>query len=234
MDFMENEQKQTEVTTAIHKERKMRKTLILPSLALVSLLTMAAANGTPKGEEHARELRMWNIDTPHTEINFTVKHFFTPVTGTFRTYDVDLMFDAEAPENSSVKVSIDVASVDTNNERRDNHLRSADFFDAEKYPKMTFESTSIRRAGPNQLLAKGNLTIKETTREVDLAINLLGVMDLPPEMQEMLGGVTQVASFEATTKVDRREFEVGVANWAQTMIVGGDVDISIALEANHK
>jgi len=211
----------------------MRKALILPSLALVGLLTMGSATSTPLGEERPREAMAWNVDTPHTEINFSVKHFFTPVTGTFNSYDVKLIFDAEAPENSTVNVTIDVASVDTNNERRDNHLRSPDFFDAEAYPEMTFESTSVRQVGPDQLVATGNLTIKETTHEVQLGIDLLGIVDLPPEMQDMMGGVTQVASFQAATQVDRREFEVGVANWAQTMIVGGDVDISISLEANH-
>jgi polyisoprenoid-binding protein YceI len=176
----------------------------------------------------------WNVDAPHTAINFSVKHFFTPVTGTFRDFQIDLAFDPEAPESSSVKVSIDVASVDTNNEKRDTHLRSPDFFDAESYPTMVFESTSIRQVTPNRLLATGNLTIKETTKQIDLAIDILGVTDLPAEMQEMMGGVVRIAGFEASTIVDRREFEVGVANWAQTMIVGGDVGISIALEANHK
>ena len=212
----------------------MRKALILPGLALVSILTVAATKGLPEGTEESPELRSWNVDVPHTEINFSVKHFFTPVTGTFRNYNVDLQFDAENPENSTVKVTIDVASVDTNNERRDTHLRSPDFFDAEAYPQITFESTSVRQVNANQLVAKGNLTIKETTKEVELGINLLGITNLPPEMQEMMGGVIQVASFEAATKVDRREFEVGVANWAQTMIVGGDVDITIGLEANHQ
>ena len=212
----------------------MKKTLILPGLALFSLLTIAAANGTPVGDERAPELRAWNVDAPHTEIGFSVKHFFTPVTGTFREYDVDLRFDADAPENSTVSVTIDVGSVDTNNERRDNHLRSPDFFDAETYPKMTFTSTSVRQVAPNQLVAQGKLTIKDTTKEVELGINLLGITDLPPEMQDMMGGVVRVASFEASTKIDRREFQVGVANWAQTMIVGGDVDIIIALEANHQ
>ncbi len=212
----------------------MKRALILPGLALVGLMTMGAATGSPLGEEKPREAMAWNVDAPHTEINFTVKHFFTPVTGTFQSYDIDLMFDAEAPENSTVKISIDVASIDTQNERRDTHLRSPDFFDAEKYPRMTFESTSVRKVSQNQFVATGNLTIKETTKEVELAINVLGIMDLPPEMQDMMGGVVQLASFEASTQVDRREFEVGVANWAQTMIVGGDVDISITMEANHK
>ena len=212
----------------------MRKSLILPGLAMVSVLTMGAAAGTPLGVDETREPMSWNVDAPHTEVNFSVKHFFTPVTGNFSSYDVDLVFDPEAPENSTVKVSIDVASVDTNNERRDNHLRSPDFFDAETYPKMTFQSTSVRQVAPDQLLVTGNLTIKNITKEVELGINLLGITDLPSEMREMMGGVAQVASFEASTQVDRREFEVGVANWAQTMIVGGEVGISIALEANRK
>ena len=212
----------------------MKRILILPTLAMVGLLTMGAASGTPEGEDKAREPMAWNVDASHTEINFSVKHFFTPVTGTFKDFDIELMFDAEAPENSSVRVSIDVASIDTKKERRDNHLRSGDFFNAEQFPTMTFESTSIRMAGESQMVATGNLTIKETTQEVELAIDILGVKELPAEMQEMMGGIVRVAGFQAATTIDRREYEVGVANWAQTLVVGGDVEISIAMEANHK
>jgi len=221
----------------------MKKVLALPALALVSLITLAAANGdkiptpangTPEGTRAPAEAVVWNVDQPHTEINFTVKHFFTPVTGTFKSYDVNFRFDRENPANSSVKVSIDVASVDTKNERRDNHLRSGDFFDAENHATITFQSTSVRQLSADQLMATGDLTIKGITQEIELPITLLGVMDLPAQMQEMMGGVTQIASFETSIQVDRREFEVGVANWAQTMIVGGEVDISIALEANRK
>ncbi len=211
----------------------MKRFPALPALVLLSLLTMGAASGTSDREENPREPMSWKVDASHTEINFSVKHFFTPVTGTFRSFDIELMFDAEAPENSSVKVDIDVASIDTNNERRDNHLRSEDFFNAGRFPKMTFQSTAVRESGPGQLVATGKLTIKETSREVDLAINVLGVRDLPSEMQEMMGGITRVAGFQGSTTIDRREFEVGVANWAQTVIVGGEVEISVALEANH-
>jgi polyisoprenoid-binding protein YceI len=212
----------------------MRKILSLPALGMLSLLTMAAATGTPEGERPTREAMPWNVDAPHTEVNFSVKHFFTPVTGTFKSFDIDLVFDPDAPENSIVRVSIDVASIDTKNERRDNHLRSADFFDAENHPDMTFESTAVRAVGANQLIARGDLTIKGITKEIELPITLLGVKEIPAEMQEMLGGINQVASFEARTTLDRREFEVGVANWAQTVIVGGDVDVSITVEANRK
>ena len=221
----------------------MRKAQILPALALVSFMTMAAVNGkdvsktngdTAENTPNTAEAIAWNVDGPHTEINFSVKHFFTPVTGTFRDYQVDFQFDRENPENSSMKVTINVSSVDTNNERRDNHLRSGDFFNAAEYPQMTFESTSVKKVSGNQFVATGKLTIKGITQEIDLPITVLGTTDLPPQMQEMMGGITQIASFEASTTLDRRDFEVGVANWAQTMIVSGDVVVSISLEANRK
>lgn len=218
----------------------MKNALFLPLTVAVALLTMAASNGETSGRDTGAtvlsgpEAEAWNVDESHTEINFTVKHFFTPVSGTFQSFDAEFWFDPENPQNSSVKVTIDVASIDTNNERRDNHLRSGDFFDAENHPTMTFESTSVRQVSQDQLLATGNLTIKGITREVELPISLLGVKELPPEMQEMMGGITHVAGFEAETRVDRREFQVGVANWAQTVIVGGDVDVKVHLEANRR
>ncbi len=212
----------------------MKRVLILPTLALATLATTGSALGSAPPVRSGLEPEAWNVDASHTEINFSVRHFFTPVSGSFHSFDVSLDFDAENPEASRVRVTIDVASIDTRNERRDAHLRSGDFFDAERYPQMTFESTSVRRVAPDRLLARGQLTIKDTTREVELPISLLGVKDLPTPMQEMFGGITQVASFTAEAQVDRREFGVGVGNWAETAVVGSEVSISIALEANRK
>lgn len=189
----------------------------------VAGVTLAAA---PAPEE-------WNVDPTHTAVTFEVNHFFTPVKGAFSDYDVSLTYDAENPANSSVDARISVASVDTDNADRDAHLLSADFFDAENYPYITFESTAVREVAPGQLVATGPLTIKDETREVELTIDLLGIQELPEDVSRMLGGVTEVASFRAGTTVDRRDFGVGVGNWAATFVVGGDVDISIALEANQ-
>ena len=220
----------------------MKKVWTLPSIALLAFAGLGAGyEAGPTSPEAAAETASnppepvaWNVDKPHTEINFSVKHFFTPVTGTFRDYEVEFWFDEADPTNSSVKVTVDVASIDTRNERRDNHLRSADFFDAANHPQMTFESTSVRMAGENEMVATGDLTIKGITREVELPISLLGIRELPSEMQEMMGGITHVAGFDAETQLDRREFEVGVANWAQTVIVGGEVDVKIHVEANRR
>ena len=176
----------------------------------------------------------WVADSPHTEINFSVRHFFTPVSGNFGDFEIDLNYDAENPENSSVKVRIDVASVNTGNEKRDNHLRSADWFEADKYPNMTFKSSSVRANGDNQLTARGTLTIKGESREIELPITLLGAQKIPEQMQEMLGGTKEVASFRATISIDRGDFGVGVGSWAATMVVGGEISIEILLEAHRR
>ena len=195
-----------------------------PFALVAAGLTLAAA---PAPE-------VWTVDASHSAVTFEVKHFFTPVKGSFDDYQVDLVYDAENPANSSVEARIAVGSIDTGNADRDAHLRSGDFFEAEAHPYMTFRSTSVRETAPGRLVATGPLTIKGVTREVELPINVLGIQDLPPEMQQMLGGVTRVASFQTQTTIDRRDFGVGVGNWAATLVVGGDVKISIAVEANQK
>lgn len=194
------------------------------------LLAVAAAAvtiaATPAPEE-------WNVDATHTAVTFTVNHFFTPVNGSFADYDVELVYDEENPTNSTVEARIAVASIDTDNEDRNAHLLSADFFDAENHPYITFSSTSVREVAPGQLVATGPLTIKDISREVELTVNVLGMQELPADVSQMLGGITRVASFNASTSIDRRDFGVGVGNWAATLVVGGNVDIEIALEANQ-
>ena len=208
----------------------MRRFLAITGLVALGAATIAAGQRAPA----ETEATLWSVDAAHTGINFSVRHFFTPVQGTFDEYEVDLQFDPANPENSSVEVRIAVASVNTGNDKRDNHLRSGDWFDVETYPYMTFRSTSIKRVSGDQFIATGELTIKNTTQEVELPITLLGVTDLPEQMSEMMGGIKHVASFETGYELDRRDFEVGVGSWAETMIVGADVEIAITLEANRK
>jgi len=208
----------------------MKKQLLVPGLVALAALTTAATIDEPTATKPAA----WSVDGAHTEINFSVRHFFTPVTGTFDRWEANLEFDAESPENSRVEVQIEVASVNTGNEKRDNHLRSGDWFEADLYPHITFESTSVRKTAEGRFVARGNLTIKDVSQEVELDIDMLGIKDIPEQMREMLGGVSQVASFAASTEIDRRDYGVGVGGWAETVIVGSGVEISIALEANRK
>ena len=168
----------------------------------------------------------------HTTVGFSVKHFFTPVEGQFDDFEIDLTYDAENPSASDVSAKLAVASVNTNNERRDNHLRTPDFFEAEAHPAITFVSTSVRDAGSGSLVATGDLTIKGVTRQAEMPITLLGIQDIPAEMQEMLGGAKRVASFEGGLSIDRGDFGVGTGSWAAPLVVGATVDISIAVEAH--
>jgi polyisoprenoid-binding protein YceI len=193
------------------------------------VLAAAAMAATPVLTAEA-----WDIDKPHSEINFSVRHFFTPVSGSFREFDIDLQYDRANPANSTVTVTIDVASIDTRNVDRDQHLMSADFFEAQAHPQITFRSTSVRASGENRLIARGPLTIKGVTREIELPITVLGVQEIPSEMQQMLGGVVRVAGFEAGTEIRRQDFGVGVGSWAAAAVVGSEVTISIAIEANQK
>jgi polyisoprenoid-binding protein YceI len=194
------------------------------ALSLVSLLAL------PVGAS-AFDAAPWNVDAAHTEVNFKVRHFFTPVTGSFSDFEIELMFDKDDPTQSSVTARIAVASVSTGNERRDNHLRTEDWFGVDSWTDITFDSTSVRQAG-DELIATGNLTIKDVTREVELPIRLLGVKAIPEGMRDMLGGVTEVASFQANLTIDRREFGVGTGMWAETAVVGSEVEIELLVEAN--
>ncbi len=206
----------------------MTKQTFLATAALtVGALTLAA---TPAASP---ERAAWNVDVPHTEVGFSVKHFFTPVTGQFDEFEVELAFDRETPENSTVRVSIPVSSINTGNEKRDAHLMSGDFFEADTYPYITFVSESVRRVSENELMVRGPLKIKGQTRTVELPVTILGIMDVPGEMQGMLGGVTEIASFQTSLTLDRGDFGVGTGSWAATMVVGGDVTIDIAMEANR-
>ena len=202
-------------------DSKIHRAATVAALSL-TVLTTAAWGGSTLD---------WEVDEDHTEINFVTRHFFTPVRGSFGGYDVQLDYDKEQPERSTVAVTIDVASVDTGNERRDEHLRTGDWFDAERWPTISFRSTSVRQDAPDRLVAEGELTIRDVTRRVELPITILGVQDIPAPMQEMLMGAQRVASFHTTLTIDRREFGVGTGSWAQTAIVGGDIEIEIALEA---
>jgi polyisoprenoid-binding protein YceI len=201
------------------------KTRKLFSGAILTLSTLTIAAGP--------EAMVWNVDEPHTGVGFEVKHFFTPVQGQFDEFEVALTYDRDNPANSTVRVSIPVASVNTANEKRNAHLLSEDFFEAESHPYITFASESVERVSDTELLVRGPLEIKGVVRQVELPVTILGVVDVPEEMQEMLGGVTEIASFETSLTLDRRDFGVGVGSWAATAVVGKDVDIDITVEANR-
>jgi polyisoprenoid-binding protein YceI len=210
----------------------MQHTLKRSRWHLALLLVVALLAGPVKNAAASAKAN-WSADPAHSEISFSVNHFFTPVNGSFNDYNINLDYDPEHPEKSSVEARIKVASVNTGNEKRDSHLRSGDWFDADENPYITFKSKSVRKVDENQLIASGQLTIRGKSRQIDLPITLLGTQMIPEPMQKMLGGAKNVASFQATLPIDRGDFGVGVGDWAATMVVGRQVDINILVEARN-
>jgi polyisoprenoid-binding protein YceI len=167
----------------------------------------------------------WNIDPAHTTVEFSVKHLMiSTVRGHFGAVSGTIVLDEQNPLASTVTAEIDVTSIDTRQEQRDAHLRSADFFDVEKFPSISFTSTRIERDG-DHFDVYGQLTIRDVTREVVLHTSDEGRGGDP------WGG--QRAAFSATTRIDRREFGLG---WNQALetggvLVGNDIKISLEVQA---
>jgi polyisoprenoid-binding protein YceI len=168
----------------------------------------------------------WTIDPTHSIAEFAVKHFvITTVKGRFRDLDGKLEIDEANPENSSVTANIQVASVDTNVADRDAHLRSDDFFNAEQYPLITFQSTRVERVSDDRYKVHGNLTIRDVTRPVTLDSEFEGEADDPWGNRR--------AALTATTQISRKEFGV---KWNQALETGGavvsdNVKITLHIEA---
>jgi len=163
----------------------------------------------------------WVIDENHSSVTFHVRHFFTKVPGGFLQFAGTVDYDPAKPEAGSVTVTIDAASISTRNERRDNHLRSADFFDVETFSTLVFESTKVVKGEGNALTVEGNLTMHGVTKPVTLAAAYLGSNE-------------RTAGFEATGTVNRKDFGIvwNRALDAGGMMLGDDVDITITIEAN--
>ena len=155
----------------------------------------------------------WTIDTVHSHVGFVVKHMMvSKVRGQFDTFEGEVI-TAENPLQSSATAKIDLNSIDTNSEQRDQHIRSADFFEVEKYPEMIFRSTGIRMDGEDYIM-DGELTLKGVTRQVPLLLEVSGFGPDP------MGGTR--AGFSATGEINRTDFDVSYNG----PIPGGGVAVS--------
>ena len=168
----------------------------------------------------------WQIDPAHTEVGFAVRHLMiSTVKGRFGQVSGALTFEERDPSALSLEVTIPVATVDTREEKRDAHLRSADFFDAEQHPEIVFRSTGVTKSGERDYRLSGELTISGVTRPVVLEVESLGTAKDP------WGGTR--AGFSARTSIDRREFGL---TWNQALeaggvVVGEKIEIAIEVEA---
>jgi polyisoprenoid-binding protein YceI len=189
----------------------MRKTAILAALVLVLGIGTAAAQGT------------YGIDTAHSSVGFKVRHLVSKVSGGFNQFDGTIVADFGNLDASSVEITVQTASIDTENEKRDGHLRSPDFFDAEKYPEITFKSSKITKVDDDSFAVAGTLTMHGVSKEITLTVDFLGEMTA-------MGGTR--AGYELTTTVNRKDYGV---SWNRPLDAGGfvlgdDVEININLE----
>lgn len=165
-------------------------------------------------ERYTTMLTTWKFDPTHTEIQFKARHLMiTNVTGSFGTYDATIETEGNDFSTAKVAFTADIASIDTNNEQRDAHLKSDDFFNAEKFPQLKFTSTKIEKKGSSDAyVLTGDFTIRDVTKPVSLDVDFGGVVTDP------WGNVK--AGLELSGKVNRKEFGL---NWNAVMEAGGMV-----------
>jgi polyisoprenoid-binding protein YceI len=187
-----------------------------------TLATLVLATGLA-GSAGAAETLV--IDKNHSDASFQVRHFVSNVRGRFSDFSGTINADAAKPEASSVEFTIKTASIDTAQPNRDKHLQSADFFDAEKFPEITFKSTSVKSTGKNKFDVTGNLSMHGVTKQVTLPVTYLGSVG---------SGKDAKHGFETTVVVNRKDY--GIV-WNKAMDAGGfmlgdDVTVSVNIEAN--
>ena len=171
----------------------------------------------------------WEIDPAHSNVQFGVRHLMiSTVRGKFTKFTATAAGDEKDAAHASVQASVDVASIDTGDEKRDAHLKTPDFFDAEKFPTITFKSTKVEAAGDRRFKLHGDLTMHGVTKPVVLDV------EATPEVKGMRGETR--AGARATTKINRKDFGI---NWSKSMdgggvVVGDEVEVTIDVEAVKK
>jgi polyisoprenoid-binding protein YceI len=167
----------------------------------------------------------WTFDKSHTNIGFNVTHLvISEVDGFFRSFDGTISTKGDSFENANVQFTVDIASIDTDNEKRDQHLKGDDFFNAEKYPKMSFKSTSMKKTGKNTYKLIGDLTIRDKTKRVELDVKHNGTVKDP-------WGNTK-AGFKITGKINRFDYELkwNTLTEAGGAVVGKDVRLNLNVQ----
>jgi polyisoprenoid-binding protein YceI len=186
------------------------------SLIVLAIATLAFGSLTPA----RAALQTYDIDPVHTWVGFSIAHFFTKVPGYFSQVKGTIVVDRDHLENSTVEAVIETASITTNTKRRDDDLRSTNFFAVAQFPTMTFKSESWKSTSDNTYDVTGVLTMKNIAKEVVLKVTALG---FGPGM-----GSTSISGWEAAVTLDRRDFDIS----ADQGLIGNKVDVLINIEAD--
>jgi polyisoprenoid-binding protein YceI len=167
----------------------------------------------------------YGVDKAHSEVLFSVKHLVSKVSGQFQDFSGTIVIDRAKPEASSAELTIKATSINTKEARRDDHLRTPDFFDVATFPEITFKSTKVTPKGKDAFEVTGDLTMHGVTKPVTLAVSFLG------DIKDQMGN--DKAGFEATTTINRQDFGI---KWNKVLdqggyVLGDDVKVTINLEA---
>jgi polyisoprenoid-binding protein YceI len=191
----------------------------------LSRLLLAIGLGLAISSSSAVANEIFKIDPAHSTIAFKVRHLFGTAKGKFTKFNGTIDVDREHPEKSSVTVSIQTASIDTANAKRDEHLRSADFFNVQKFPEITFKSRRVKQTGPTAGEITGDLTMHGVTREITLRVELLGTPESAAKNQTTHWRVT-------AAPIKRSEFGL---SWSKSVeavsMIGDEVSVDIQIEA---
>lgn len=201
------------------------KTASAAAVYIVLLAASATAQAAdPQGDRAAPTLQRYEIDTGHSYVGFAVRHLgVATVRGKFARFSGEIMLDENDPTKSSVNVTIDASSIDTSHDRRDNDLRSANFFEVEKYPNITFTSTRIEQTADGLVLV-GNLTMRDVTKEVRIPFEVTGPVVLQGRKRMGAEGTLRVNRFDYGLQWNRLQEAVPV--------VSDEVRIELNIEAN--
>lgn len=201
------------------------------SALLLSVFVLAGFTWSPDKDTEVpptSATATWNIDKSHSQVGFKVRHLgLSYVDGEFTDYEASVSFDPADLTTLTATATIQVASINTGNERRDNHLKSPDFFAAEEFPTLTFTSKEVRNIEGSTFELVGDLTIRGTTKEVVLDAELMGTAT-------MRGNT--IAALEAETVINRLDYglEWNALTEAGGVIVGQDVTISLQVEVQQQ
>jgi polyisoprenoid-binding protein YceI len=194
----------------------MKKNLCIPAIIFVLLISGVQYAGAAAGE--------WKFDTAHSRFYFTIDHIFAKIIGFFEDFSGTFDFDPNNLAESRIEIDIKAKSLNTNIRKRDNHLRSDDFFAVSKFPLITFRSKRIMHKGGDLYEVTGDFTIKDVTQEVVLDMKYFGAKDNPLKEGEI------VAGFETGISIDRLAYHVGSGKYYNMGVAGKDVALLVSLE----
>ncbi|EPR41089.1 YceI family protein [Desulfovibrio sp. X2] len=195
-----------------------------PVPAASTAASTAASKAADTAAEQAAPATAWSIDPAHCSVNFTVRHIFVKIPGRFASYSGTVRFDPRNLAGSLIDVRIDVASIDTFVAKRDEDLRSADYFDAARYPEIRFTSGSIEHRGGSSYVARGKLTVKDVTQDFAMPFTYFGEKPSP-----IMPGKT-VAGFESDFSVNLLAFHVGDGTAQKLGAMGRTANVALYME----